>query len=60
MPWLQHTGNSKLGQPMNMASFEAQRANPFIEPFIFSGGALVPAITTCIKTSLIRLNMGDH
>lgn len=43
---------------MNMESFEAQRAHPFIEPFVFSGGALVPALTTCIKISLIRPKLG--
>lgn len=58
MSGLQYTGNLKLGQPMNMASFEAQTANPFIEPFILSGGALVPALATCIKISLLRLKMG--
>lgn len=52
--WLTSTGNSKLGQPMNRALFKLNGPYPFIELFIFSGGALVPALTTCIKISLIR------
>lgn len=42
---------------MNMASFETQRANPFIEPFILSCGTLVPTLAIYIKISLIRLKM---
>lgn len=34
--------------------------HPFIEPFIFSGGVLVPALTGSIQSSLVRSKKGDR